>query len=121
MFDDSCVEKTCYHARALHRFIELRPIHASIGEAYEALRACLSSHFTSDLVKLVKALEVMCPPWQPHKETLLTPSASAQMLMNMPEKHIENIGPIVAELVGQKQLMESTGFSRPIDCRCVRS
>ena len=113
MFDDSFVEKTCFHARALDRFIELRPLHASMGAAYEELRACLSSHFTSDLVKLVKALEVMCPPWQPHKETLLTHSASAHMLLNMPEKHIENIGPIVAELVGQKELMESTGFLDP--------
>ena len=109
-FDHHVVEKNCFHARALDNLIELRPLVASIDESFKELRNCITSHYTSDMKKLINALEVMCPPWQPHKETILSHSETAEMLLNMPGKHVDSIGPIVAELMTQKQLIEATGF-----------
>ena len=108
VFDADYVDEYILHFASLDDVFDTRAVLSGARTACTNICKDIGEIWIGEITKLIGGLNSMCPAFQSRRSEILSHKETTDAFLTMPQKHVDAIGPVVAELEAQVRSLEKT-------------
>ena len=107
IFDTDVANNDSMHVKLLDTFVDLKGFSSSAQQETGRIESLFGQSWTKDLDQCATAITAFSPQWQLRHDTLLTDPEMVSAFLNMPDAHLDSIGPVTTELSNQIKILNT--------------